>query len=62
MGFVTLKVYDVNGKEVANLVNENLNAGTFKYNFNASGLPSGIYFYKLQIGNLSKTRSMMLLK
>jgi photosystem II stability/assembly factor-like uncharacterized protein len=61
-GFVTLKVYDILGKEAAVLVNENLSAGTYTYNFNASELPGGIYFYTLHSGNLSQTRKMVLIK
>ncbi len=47
---------------VANLLNENLSAGKYKYDFNASLLPSGIYFYKLEAGNFSETRKMVLVK
>ena len=61
-GFVSLKIYDMLGKEVANLVNENLQPGTYKYNFDASDLSSGIYFYRIQAGDFIETRSMMLLK
>jgi photosystem II stability/assembly factor-like uncharacterized protein len=61
-GFVKLKVFDLPGKEIANLVNENLSAGKYKYDFNASLLPSGIYFYKLETENFSETRKMMLIK
>lgn len=60
--FVTLKIYDVLGKEVALVVNENLNAGVHNYNFNASGLTSGIYFYKILAGNFSETKKMILIK
>jgi len=58
--FVTLKVYDVLGREVATLVNENLNAGSYSYNFDASNLTSGVYFYKLQAGRYSETKKMIL--
>jgi hypothetical protein len=60
--FVKLKVFDLLGREVANLVNENLSAGSYKYDFNASALPSGIYFYKLETENFSETRKMVLVK
>jgi len=60
--FVTLKVYDVLGREVATLVNENLNAGSYSYNFDASNLTSGVYFYKLQAGKYSETKKMILSK
>ncbi len=60
--FVKLKVFDLLGREIANLVNENLSAGSYKYDFNASALPSGIYFYKLETENFSETRKMVLIK
>lgn len=59
---VTLKVYDVLGREVATLVNENLSAGSYSYNFDASNLTSGVYFYKLQAGRYSETKKMILMK
>lgn len=62
LGFVSLKIYDVLGKEVGSLVNDNLQPGTYKYNFDASNLSSGIYFYRINAGDFSETRSMMLLK
>jgi len=63
LGFVSLKIYDMLGKEVAILVNANLNPGTYKYHFDASGLTSGFYFYKLAVdGNIIDTKRMVLLK
>jgi photosystem II stability/assembly factor-like uncharacterized protein len=61
-GLVTLKVYDVLGKEVATLVNEVKNAGTYNYEFNASSLTSGVYFYKLEANGFSDVKKMMLVK
>ncbi|MGV8018533.1 MAG: T9SS type A sorting domain-containing protein [Ignavibacteria bacterium] len=61
-GLVSLKVYDVSGREVANLVNENLAIGTYEFAFNASKLNSGVYFYKLSSGSFSDTKKMMLIK
>ncbi len=58
----TLKVYDVLGKEVTTLVNEEKSAGNYEVEFSASTLPSGIYFYKLQAGNFSSVKKMILLK
>ena len=58
----TLKVYDVLGNEIATLINEEKPAGSYEINFNADGLPSGIYFYKLQAGKFVETKKMMLLK
>ena len=59
---VTLKVYDMNGKEIETLVNENQNAGSYSVLFNAGNYPSGVYFYKLEAGSFSETRKMVLLK
>ena len=61
-GLVQLKVYDILGKEVANLVNENIEAGFYSVNFNASQLSSGIYFYKLQSGTFVSSKKMLLIK
>ncbi|RKY93654.1 MAG: hypothetical protein DRQ01_04250 [Ignavibacteriae bacterium] len=60
--FVTLKVYDVLGNEVATLVNEEKLAGEYEVEFSAKGLPSGIYFYQLRAGNFVETKKMILLK
>ncbi len=60
--FVSLKVYDVLGKEVAALVNEKLAAGRHEVAFDASRLISGIYFYHLQAGKYTKTGKAVLLK
>ncbi|MDQ3021859.1 MAG: T9SS type A sorting domain-containing protein [Bacteroidota bacterium] len=62
LGFVTLKIYDMLGKEVATLVNSTLNPGTYKYNFDASGLTSGVYFYKITAGDFVETKRMNLVK
>lgn len=59
---VTLKVYDVLGKEVATLVNDEKPAGTYEVFFNGSNLSSGVYFYKLQSGSFVETRKLTLLK
>jgi hypothetical protein len=61
-GFVTLKVYDSLGKELATLVNENKAAGYYKVNFNASKLSSGIYIYKLTSNNVNISKKMILMK
>ena len=61
-GFVSLRIYDVLGKEIATLVNEEKLAGTYEVQFNASAFPSGIYFYKLQAGNYIQTKKMVLMK
>jgi hypothetical protein len=59
---VTLKVYDVLGNEVANLVNTNQEAGKYSINFDASSLSSGLYIYTLNTGNFTSSKKMMLLK
>ncbi|MEO7356735.1 MAG: T9SS type A sorting domain-containing protein [Ignavibacteria bacterium] len=61
-GFVSLKVYDIAGREVADLVNEKLNAGVFEYKFEASSFSSGTYFYRIHSGDFIETRRMMLIK
>lgn len=61
-GNVKLKVYNSIGKEVATLVNENLIAGTYNFNFNAANLASGVYIYKLETTNFADVKKMMLLK
>jgi hypothetical protein len=61
-GLVTLKVYDVLGKEVATLVNENKPAGNYEVEFNAFQLPSGMYIYKIQSGQFSDVKKMILTK
>ena len=62
IGFVTLKVYDILGREVATLVNEEKPAGEYEVEFNGTNLPSGIYFYQIKAGNYSETKKMVLLK
>lgn len=59
---VKLTVYNSLGKEIATLVNERMNAGSYERSFNASQLSSGIYFYKLEAGNFSEIKKMTLLK
>lgn len=60
--FVSLKIYDMMGKEVASLVNGNQEAGFYSVKFDASKLASGIYFYKLQANDFSSTKKLMLVK
>jgi ligand-binding sensor domain-containing protein len=59
---VTLKVYDVLGREVETLVNEKESEGAHSVNFNASTLPSGVYFYRLAAGDYVETKKMVLIK
>lgn len=60
--FVSLKVFDMSGKEVSALVNGTLTAGTYVYEFDAAGLPSGTYFYKLETSDFTSTKKLILLK
>ena len=61
-GFVSLKIFDISGKEIGNLINENLTPGVYEYKFNAANLSSGVYFYILRSGQFTQIRRMMLLK
>jgi len=60
--FITLKVFNIIGNEVAVLMNENKHAGSYNVKFNAASLPSGTYFYKLQSENFTDVKKMMLIK
>jgi mannose/cellobiose epimerase-like protein (N-acyl-D-glucosamine 2-epimerase family) len=60
--FATLKVFDLLGREISTLVNEEKSAGNYEVKFNASSLPSGIYFYRLQSANFDKIKKMILMK
>jgi hypothetical protein len=60
--FVTIKVFDVMGREVATLVNETKEAGYYSIEFNASNLASGMYIYKIEAGNFIDTKKMVLIK
>ena len=66
---IALKIYDILGRNIKTLVNEKQNAGTYEVTFDGTGLLSGIYFYRIQVGNLdnskqiySETKKMILLK
>ncbi|HCY76843.1 MAG TPA: hypothetical protein DHV28_13055 [Ignavibacteriales bacterium] len=59
---VTLKVYNILGKEIATLVNDVQSSGVHEVSFNGSGLASGVYFYTLQAGKFTETRKMILVK
>ena len=61
-GFVTLKIYDILGKEVANLVNEVRNAGRYNIEFNGGNLSSGVYYYRIQAGEFMQVKKMVLIK
>lgn len=61
-GFVQLKVYDVLGKEIETLVNEERRQGNYSVKFNSNNLPSGVYFYTLRVNNFVQSRKMILLR
>jgi hypothetical protein len=61
-GVVTLKVYDVLGREVATLVNQSLQPGSFETTFDGAGLSSGVYVYRLTANGVTATNRMMLTK
>ena len=62
LSFVTIKVYDVLGSEIETLVNEEKSVGTYEITWHVENLPSGTYFYKLQVGNFVETKKMILMK
>lgn len=61
-GFVSLKVYDILGNEIAALVNEKKNPGRYEVQFDGSDLPSGVYYYRLEAGTELMTKKMLLVK
>ncbi|MBN1633836.1 MAG: T9SS type A sorting domain-containing protein, partial [Ignavibacteria bacterium] len=61
-GLVTLKIYDILGKEVSTLINQNMNAGTYVTDFDGANLSSGVYFYRLEVNGFSEVKRMTLLK
>jgi Secretion system C-terminal sorting domain len=61
-GLVTLSVYDVTGKKVTELINENLHAGKHSIDFNAANISSGVYFYKIDAPGFTSIKKMMLMK
>lgn len=60
--FVTIKVFDILGKEVATLVNENKSAGFYSINFNGTGLTSGVYIYTMQVKEITLSKKILLAK
>ncbi|MDD8016918.1 MAG: glycoside hydrolase family 3 N-terminal domain-containing protein [Bacteroidota bacterium] len=60
--FVTLKIFDLLGREVATLVNEKKLTGNYFVQFNGRQLPSGVYFYRIQAGNFVETKKMLVVK
>jgi hypothetical protein len=62
LSFVTLKVYGVLGSEVTTLVNEEKAIGSYEVEWNASNVPSGVYFYRINAGDFTITKKMVLLR
>jgi len=60
--YITLKVYDILGREVTTLVNEQQRAGYYEIDWNAVNNSSGVYFYKIQAGDYVDTKKMILLR
>jgi hypothetical protein len=61
-GNVTLKIYDILGKEIETLIDKNMSAGNYTVDFNGARLSSGTYFYQISSGNFSQTKKMILVK
>jgi hypothetical protein len=61
-GLVKLVVFDLLGREVATLLNENVTAGTHSVTFDASMYASGVYFYRIETGSFTDTKKMLLIK
>jgi hypothetical protein len=60
--FVSLKVFDLIGREVATIISEDMQVGNYSRQWNASGFPSGTYFYRLQVGSFAETKKLILLR
>ncbi len=62
LSFVAVKVYDVLGNEIATLINEKKSAGSYEIEWDASNVPSGVYFYQLKTKGYVETKKMVLMK
>ncbi len=60
--FVSIKVYDISGKEISTLVNSQLNKGSYTVDFDATNISTGVYFYKITSGSFTETKKMLLIK
>jgi hypothetical protein len=61
-GFVILRIYDIHGREIRELINEYQKTDTYSVVFNAGDIPGGVYYYKLQINGFVETQKMLLLR
>ena len=59
---VVIKIYDILGNEIITLVNEEMDAGWYEKSFNANGISSGVYLFRMQAGNYVNTKKMLLIK
>ena len=59
---VVIKIFDILGNEIETLINEEKQTGTYEINWNAKNFPSGVYFYRMNVGNFVETKKMILLK
>jgi hypothetical protein len=60
--FVSLKIFDLLGREVTTIVSEEMSAGSYSRIWNAANMPSGVYFYRLQAGSFTETKKLLLLR
>jgi hypothetical protein len=60
--FVTLKIFDILGREITTLISKELSAGNHEWEWNATGFVSGVYFYRLQAGSFTATKKVVLLR
>jgi len=60
--FITIRIYDILGREAAVLVNETKQQGSYEVSWDASNFPSGVYFYELQAGTFTERKKMVLIK
>jgi L-ascorbate metabolism protein UlaG (beta-lactamase superfamily) len=61
-GFVSLRIFDLLGREVAVIVSQEMSAGSYSKHWNAANMPSGVYFYRLQSGSFTETKKLVLLR
>jgi hypothetical protein len=61
-GFVVMTVYDLLGREITRLVNQQMQAGSYSVDWDASGYPSGVYFYKIETEDFIEVKKMVLIK
>ena len=61
-GFVSLKIYDITGREIATLVNRELEASRYEVEWNGAQFASGVYFFRINAGDFVKVQKMMLIK